>query len=198
VVEKPSDGNWLGWVNRNYPFAEDWEAHLRVRTERPVPGSPEQLDDLMGLRDRSLAALLAELWFRGVEQADEIARSQRLDRAKELEKERERMIRVAKIALDGKLGDTRESREAAQATANKFIGTFHPEQCDYHQLRDWDRMHRYSRAMARGEKPPMPTLWRQRQQKARQQLEIDDINNSIPAEQAGRPRTEQQNLGNWQ
>lgn len=199
MIAKPADGNWLAWVNRNYPFAEDWERYLCTRTERPEPGSDEQLNDLRGVCDRRQAAELAELWFFGVENRSDIERSQRSDREKEREKERCRMIRVAKLAQECKLGESREDREAAQETANKVLGNRVPEECDFHELRDWERMHRYSRAIARGENPTKPTLWRERKQRAQQRRALDDVNGAIGATPAGKPipQYEQQRIKQW-
>jgi hypothetical protein len=198
-MAKPTDGDWLAWVNRHYPFDEDWERHLLTRAEHPEPGSKEQLNDLRGLVCREMAAQLAEKWFSGFENQEQVLRDQRLDREKEREKERCRMIRIAKLALECKLGETREDREAAQATAQRMLGNNVPDQCDFHELRDWERMHRYARAVARGENPPKPTLWRERKQRAQQRREIEELDDAIGAAPAGKPRTqyEQQGFGQW-
>lgn len=199
MIAKPADGDWLAWVNRHFPFDEEWERHLLTRVERPEPGSEEQLNDLRGLASRETAAQLAEKWFSGAENQEQILRSQRIDREKEREKERCRMIRVAKLALENKLGETREDRDAAQATAQKMLGNGFPDQCDFHELRDWERVHRYSRAIARGENPPRPTLWRERKQRAQQRRYLDDVNGAIDAMPAGKPRQqyEQQRIEQW-
>jgi hypothetical protein len=199
MIEKPTNGNWFEWVNRRYPFDDAWERHLLTRTERPQPCSEEQLDDLRGIVDRSLAAMFAELWFHSVEKVSDVERAQRLDREKEREKERCRMVRTAKLALESKLGDTREERDSAQATAQHMLGNGLLEQLGYNELRDWERMHRYARAVARGDSPPRPTLWRERKRESQQRRELEDIDGAIGAIQAWKPRTqyEQQELGQF-
>jgi len=199
MIANPADGDWLTWVNRHFPFDEEWERHLCTRAESPHPCSDEQLDDLCGIGDRNLAAMFAQLWFHGIEHRAEIEHAQALDRRKEREKERCRMILIAKLALENKLGETREDRDAAQATAQQMLGNGLPDQCDYHELRDWERMHRYARAVARGENPPKPTLWRERKQRAQQRRDIDELDGAIGATPAGKPRPqyEQQGLGQW-
>jgi hypothetical protein len=197
IAEKPQDGNWLAWVNRNYGFDERWQEHLLKRTELPKPGSAEQLDDLRGIASRETAAMLAELWFYSVEHTKDIEKEQALTRERERETDRKRLIHIASLALDGKLGDTRDARDAAMATAQQFLGMYAPDQCDYDTLRDWDKMHHYALEVAKGGNPQRPKLSRDRKREAAQRREMADVEDAIDAVPAGRPRAEyaQQGFG---
>lgn len=199
MPQKPSDGNWLKWANALYPFDPDWERHLLTRTERPRPGSEEQLDDLRGLRDRDLAANLAQLLFYSIEHDPEIAKAKRDEAAKETEKDRRRLIRVAKLALDGKLGETRDERDGAQATAQHYLRQA-PENCSDDDLHDWEKMHQYAKRVANGESPPRPRLAADIHKERQQARELDDINDAVDASRGGRPATprrEQQQFVGW-
>ncbi len=197
IPEKPADGNWRRWVDENYPFARDWERHLLTRTEQPQPASEDQLNDLRGLKDRELAANMAQLWFYLTAHATEIAKARRDEAERENEKDRKRLIRVAKLALDGKLGDTRDERDSAQATAQHYLRTA-PENCDYDTLRDWEKMHQYAKRIANGESPKPPRLAadvRKEQQQARELADIQGAVDAVPYGKPQTPRAEQQHLG---
>lgn len=191
---KPTDGNWLNWVNRNYPFAEDWQRHLLTRVERPSPGSNEQLDDLRGLNDRFAAAELAMIWFHSIENSGDIAKALVADRERDNEKDRKRLIRVAKLALDGKLGESRDERDNAQATAQTYIRNA-PENCTYDDLRDWEKMHQYAKRITNGERVERPRLAADIRREKEQARSLADMHESIGAAQADRPRAEQTILG---
>jgi hypothetical protein len=194
MIEKPNltIETWRDWADRLYPFDPKWEQYLLTRTERPRPGSDDQLRDLCGLRDRTTAALMAELWFRGNERVDDTEREQRADRDRARDKERKRLIHIAKLALDGKLGETRDDRDAAQATAQTYLGNMPPEQCDYDTLRDWEKMHQHAKAIAEGRNPTRPTLSRDRKREAQRKRELDDIDGAIDAQPAGKPQRHEQ------
>lgn len=187
MIEKPADGDWVRWANQHYPFDEQWERYLLTRTERPQPGNEKQLDDLRGVRCRSTAATLAELWFRGVEQFESIERERRADRDRDREKDRRRLIRIAGQAFDGKLGETREARETAQATVQRFIGNVPLEQLEYDALRDWEKVHHYTLAKAAGENPLRPTLSRDRAAQAAQKRQMEDLHSAVNAADGQRP-----------
>lgn len=181
VPNPPTDGNWLAWVNRHYPYEARWEQHLLTRRDRPKPGSAESLDDLRGVSERAWAAMLAMNWFRGVEQQERIEREHRQERLEEQSKERRRLIRLAQEAYAGRLGDTRESREAAQSTAQRFVGG-DPENATWEVLTDWWAMHLYARATVQGRKCRRPMLHRDRvQQKKRDEI-LNDVDAAIGSE----------------
>ena len=192
--KKPTDGNWLDWVNKNYPFTEDWQRHLLTRIERPSPGSDEQLDDLRGLNDRFAAAELAMIWFYSTENAGDIAKALIADRERDNEKDRKRLIRVAKLALEGKLGESRDDRDSAHATAQTYIRNA-PENCTYDDLRDWEKMHRFAKRIANGERAERPRLSVDVKREKEQARSIADMDDSIGSVQASRPRAEQTQLG---
>lgn len=190
IPEKPQDGDWLAWCDRNYPFDPRWERHLLTRTERPKPATEQQLNDLRGIADRSMATHLAQLWFYGVENRDRIEAEQKRTRDLENEKDRTRLVRLSKLALDGKLGETHDERDAAKATAQNYIGSMPPERCSVDELQDWEKMHRYARAVSKGEPATRPTLSRDLKQQARQRRELAEIDEALGSE-----RYEQRSLG---
>jgi hypothetical protein len=194
IPSKPDDGNWLEWVNRNYPFANDWQQHLLTRIERPRPGSDEQLDDLRGINDRFAAAELAKIWFYSTENSGDIAKNLIADRERENEKDRKRLIRVAKLALDGKLGESRDERDNAQATAQTYIQNA-PENCTYDDLRDWEKMHQYAKRITNGERVERPRLAADIRREKEQARSLADMHETIGAAQANRPKAEQRQFG---
>jgi hypothetical protein len=135
--------------------------------------------------------MLASVWFYIVANVDKIEREQRAAQEQAREKERRRLISIANQALDGKLGDTRDQRDAAQATAQQFLGNRPPDQLDFDDLADWEKMHQYAKALAQGGNPKRPVLARELREKARQRRELDDINRTIDASPAGRPQRRQ-------
>lgn len=184
---KPTNGNWLGWVDQFYPFAEDWETYLRTRRERPVPGSPESLNDLRGIRDRDSAADLAQLWFYINENTERINSAVEADKRENEEKERGRLIRISRLALDGKLGESADAKDTARATAQHYLRQS-PENCSFDELQDWEKMHAYSKQIAQGRNVPRPMLSSDIRREAERRRSIDDINDSIGAAIAARPR----------
>lgn len=62
---KATQADWLVWVDAEYPYDRRWEIHLRRRQphERAPVGSPTELRDLHGVRDREQAAMFAALWL---------------------------------------------------------------------------------------------------------------------------------------
>lgn len=194
IPEKPRDGNWLAWANACYPFDPAWERYLIERTERPHPGTEEQLGDLRGIRDRATAAYLASIWFYGSENLGKIESERQRDRECELEKDRRRIIRLARLAIEGSLGGTRDSRDNARSTAQQFLGSSNLEQLGYHELRDWEKMHRYTLRVTAGENIARPVLWRDRKRKLERDNELKDIETAIDAVPAGKPRSVQREL----
>jgi hypothetical protein len=61
---KDSQTLWLAWVEQEYPFDARWERYLlkRQSSQRCLAGSPDELRDLHGVRDRELAANFASIW----------------------------------------------------------------------------------------------------------------------------------------
>ena len=56
-------GDWVEWVDANYPYSPEYRHKLLKRWQRPAPGSLHELLDLCGISDRWQAADLARLWF---------------------------------------------------------------------------------------------------------------------------------------
>jgi|WetSurMetagenome_2_1015567.scaffolds.fasta_scaffold30422_4 hypothetical protein len=196
IPDPPADGNWLAWVNTHYPFERRWQRYLQTRTERPQSGSEQQLEDLRGVPRDWGAVQLAQLWFYCVSHAQEISAAKRAEQKREQEKERRRMISIAKLALDGKLGDSHDDRDAARATAQRFIGSKPPEQLSYWELSDWEKMHAYSRRVANGEDAKRPVLYRDRMEQRRVEREMNEVGDSIGAVDGSRPvRYRQQQMG---
>lgn len=181
VPNPPNDGNWLAWVNRYYPYSDSWNIRLKTRSDPPVSESIESLNDLRGIPIREWAAMLATLWFRGIEQKERIEREHRQERLEEQSKDRRRLIRLAQEAYAGRLGDTRESREAAQTTAQRFVGC-DPENATWEVLTDWWAMHLYARATVQGRKCKRPMLHRDRIQQKKQREILNDADAAIGAE----------------
>ena len=175
---------WLSWVNTNYTFEPKWERRLLKRRERPTPGSEEQLNDLRGVRVREIAAELAGLWFHATENSSRIASAIKDGKERDAEKERARLVRIAKLALDGKLGDSPMARDTAQATAQQYLSNM-PEFCDDDTLADWEKMHQYAKRVANGEKPSRPRLAADIRAEQARRREMADIHDSIGAAYGG-------------
>lgn len=62
---KATDDEWLRWIDREFPFAPGMERWLITRQphQRGQVGSRRELEDLRGIRDRSMAVMLARLWL---------------------------------------------------------------------------------------------------------------------------------------
>ena len=195
IPAKPVNGDWFAWVQNHYPFDPRWEHHICHRTERERPGSAEELNDLRGLRDRHQAAELAQMWFYVNENAVKINAAREADRAVENLKDRARLIRLAKTALEGHLGDTREQRDDAQATAQTYLRQ-PPEHCSDDDLHDWEKMHAYAKRVAVGcaakQRPRLAADVRAEREKARS---LADMHDSIGAVNSSKPRAEQIGLG---
>jgi hypothetical protein len=181
IPEPPADGNWDAWVDAHYPFDPKWQQHLRCRNRPPKPGSGEQLNDLRGVPRELGAAYLAQLWFYCTSHESDIMAAKRADAEREREIDRRRLISIAKLALDGKLGDSRDDRDAAQATAQKFIGAKPPEQLLYWELSDWKKMHDYSKKITNGEHPKRPMLHRDLLERRQRERDLNDIDDSLGA-----------------
>jgi hypothetical protein len=198
IPAKPADGDWRAWVDKHYPFDPRWQRFLQRRTEFPRPGSADQLEDLRGVPRDLGAAILAELWFNGIENTKQIESEQRAARELLREKERRRMIRIAGLAFDGKLGSTRDEQDGARAIAQQFLSDGPLDRLSYETLRDWEKMHRYAREIAAGGNPKRPTLSRDRKAQQEQRREMQDVEDAIDAVPGGRPRqVEQRSLGQW-
>jgi hypothetical protein len=57
---------WSEWLESKYPFAPVFEQSLckRMPYKRAEPGTPQELDDLRGIRDREQAIDFAVMWAR--------------------------------------------------------------------------------------------------------------------------------------
>jgi hypothetical protein len=80
VKELPA--TWQRWCDEEYPFDPKWESILLHRTteQRAPVGHPTELNDLRGIRDRELAAMLAPLWANANRiAADQIRRGMPVD-----------------------------------------------------------------------------------------------------------------------
>ena len=202
IPPKPTDTSLTGfarWADEHYPFDPQWQAWLKSRAPSDVPvfGSPEALDDLRGISDRGLAAVRCEHWWNTTENMDRILREHEASRRAEQQRERKRLILLAKQALEGKLGDSSTARDDARATAQTYLRQA-PEQCSDDDLGDWMKMHQYAKRLAGGARVSRPRLAADARKEASSRRELDDIDDAIGAAPAGKPtyrHAEQQGFG---
>lgn len=192
IPPKPTDTSLAGfarWADEHYPFEAQWYTWLKTRSAFDVPqfGSPESLDDLRGIEDRGLAAVCCEHWWNTYENLDRILKEHAAARRGEQQRERKRLILLAKQALDGKLGETPSGRDDARSTAQTFLRQV-PEQCSDDDLGDWMKMHQYTKRLASGARINRPRLAADARKEAAQRKELDDIDGAIDAAPAGKPR----------
>ena len=196
IPPKPTDrtaNGWALWVHELYPFDPEWEAWIRTRgeSERPVFGTPESLDDLRGVRDRGLAAMFAWSWWATFENTKRVLKVHAAQKRVEQQVERKRLMKLCLEALDGHLGQSREDRDNAQATAQKMIG-HDPERCSDDDLSDWWLMHNYAKRVARWPNAPRPKLARDVRAEEAQRRSLRDIEGAIDAIPAAKPRAVRQ------
>lgn len=187
IPEKPSDDTlqaWAEWAERHYPYDPAYAAKFAERRVSPPVGSELELKTLSIIQPsaRVYAAFMARLWFHCNENRKTIELAQQDDRAKALEVEMARLIRLAREALEGALGHSPQDKKDAQATAQAYIRKS-PERCSFEELSDWFTMHRYAQAIARGRNPPRPALHADRVQKREHEKQMVDIDGAIGASQ---------------
>ena len=196
IPPRPTDGDWISWVKRHYPYSPEWDHYLNTRRERPAPGTAAELDDLRGVADRVAAADLAKLWFYIHENASRIESAHAAERQQAEAKEKVRLVKIARLALEGKLGDTHEARDDARATAQHYLHQS-PEHCSIDDLHDWEKMHVYAKQIAQGNTVKRPKLAAEVRREQEQRRSLSDLDECIGAVQASRPRMTQQGLGQW-
>jgi len=199
IPTKPTDTSHAGfvrWVQEHFPYEQRWYAWLQSRGESDVPkfGSAESLDDLRGIGDRDQAALCAAHWWNTFENLDRILREHAAAKREEQQRERKRLIALAKQAVDGKLGETSSARDDARSTAQTFLRQV-PEQCSDDDLSDWMKMHQYAKRLATGARVSRPLLEADLRKKAAADRELRDIDVAIGGDVCGRPSYSQQALG---
>lgn len=193
IPPKPADWRnptaWILWCNEHFPFGEDWQKWLnsRAESERPRFGTYESLEDLKGIEDRGQAAMCAWLWWAILESQDRILGEHKSRQDNALATERQRLIRLACEALDGKLGRNRAEQDAARSTAQNYLG-FDPNRATNHQLGDWKRMHDYAKELQRNPSAKKPRLHADIERERQQRTQLADVERAIDAQPAGKPR----------
>jgi hypothetical protein len=176
-----SDEAWLDWANMHFPYNEEFADRVRTSRFKPKRGSFEELQLIATVPTRT-RGFLARLWFRGQEFQADIEKAQEIDRGVQREKEKTRLVSLAKEALAGNLGYTQQQKNDSRATAQASLHEA-PESCSWEALSDWFVMHRYGKAVAIGRNPPRPTLYADRAKSAEMRREVDEIDSAIGSSQ---------------
>jgi hypothetical protein len=196
IPPKPTDtseSGWILWANKHFPRDSRWVAWLQKRPEgeRPEFGTAQSLEDLRGQPSRRQAGELARLWWTTKENIPRIHAAHAAQKREDQRKERKRLILLAKQALDGHLGDSASVRDDARSTAQTYLRQA-PEQCSDDDLSDWMLMHQHCKALSSGKNPPRPKLARDVRAEEAQRQSLYDIEQSIDATPAAKPRAVRQ------
>lgn len=200
IPEPPQDRRnpsaWIWWVDRNFAFAPDWQQWLirRDASERPEFGTLDSLNDLKGIEDRGHAAMLAWLWFSMRDNQDRILGHHKGERDNRIALERQRLVKLACQALDGKLGGSNEERDAARECAHSLLGP-NPDRCSDHDLSDWSKMHQHQKELRRNPNAKKPRLWADVRREREQRAQLNDIDQGIGSVPAAKPRMQREMFG---
>lgn len=192
--------DWQQWANRHYPYSNRYRFWmLYTRKESPHPATEEALADLRGIPDDGnfwiLRGILARQFFVGIERHADIEREQRMTKAAEQRKERQRLIGLARSAKTGTLGNGKAQQANAKSTAQTFLGIGDPESETTEALQDWHAMHIYGLAVSAGKNIKRPVLNRDRKAQAQQRRDLRDIDDAIGAvSSTAAPSVEQRSL----
>jgi hypothetical protein len=183
-----SDAGWERWAAQHFPYELQWYTWTQTRSDSEITqfGTPESLDDLRGIGDPKLAGLCARHWWNTFENTDRILREHAAQKIADQQKERKRLILLAKQALDGKLGESPSARDDARSTAQTLLRQA-PEHCSNDDLDDWIKMHQYAKRLASGWRGDRPKLAVDLRREAAQKREMNDIDSAIDARPAQKP-----------
>jgi len=200
IPPKPEDHRnpsaWILWANRHFPFAADWQKWLTTRSEsdRPRFGTYESLEDLRGIKDRGQAAMCAWLWWSILGSQERILGEHKKAQDNRRNVERQRLVKLAVQALDGKLGATNEDRDQARSTVQNMLG-YNPERASDYDLADWAKMHAHQKELRRNPNAKAPRLWADIKREREQRRQLAEVNAAIDATPAGKPAMQKEMFG---